>query len=41
MKNLLKNIFANKGTEKAKAGLKMPICEMHDDILNKGAYKRK
>ncbi len=41
MKNLLKNIFVNKGTKKAKAEVRVPICEMHDDLLNKGAYKRK
>jgi hypothetical protein len=44
MKNLLKGIFEGTKSVKKTAKqevVKAPICAMHDDLLNKGAYAKK
>jgi hypothetical protein len=42
MKNLLKGIVKSKTTKKVQAKVeRLPMCEMHDSLLNQGAYSKK
>jgi hypothetical protein len=42
MKNLLKGIVTSKTAKKVEAKTeRLPMCEMHDCLLNQGAYGKK